>query len=112
MADAAEHHVVARPGQQHAAIRQVHPEPAADQEDDRGAAVSGDPLGALLAGRVDAPLDLDVVAVPGVAGRHEVAQQPAPVGRAVGLRAARVHAAGVRWFRPGPGGLRWLRHGG
>jgi hypothetical protein len=111
VAGPAEHDVVALPGQQHAAIRQVDPEPAADQQDGRGAGVGGDPLGALLAGRVDAPLDLDVAAVPQVAGRHEVAQQPAPVARRVGRRAARVHLARARLACCVRGGLRWLRHG-
>src|SRR5215472_10572479 len=85
VADAAEHDVGAGPVQDQAAIRQVDPEPSADQEYGRGTRFGADPLRPLVAARVDTPLDLDVPGLPRIAGRHEMAEYPAAVLGAVGV---------------------------
>jgi hypothetical protein len=91
---AVEHHVVTLLGEQHAAARELDPEPAADQDECRRALLPGDPLRPPVIEGVDGPLDLDVVTVPGVAGRLEVAEQPAAAGRCVGGRVPCVDLGG------------------
>lgn len=83
VAEAVEHHIVALLGQDHGAPRQFHPEPATDQQKHGGALLAGYPLRALVARGVDSPLDLNIVAVPGIAGRFEMSQQPPPVNPGV-----------------------------
>src|ERR1700722_3403266 len=90
MVHAVEHDVVPLLGEQHAAARELDPEPAADQEDRRRAPLAGDPLRAPVVAGMDGPLDLDVVAVAGVAGRLEVPEQPAAAGRGVSGRVPHV----------------------
>jgi hypothetical protein len=80
MVHAVEHHVVTLLREQHAAARQLDPEPAADQDERRRTLLLGDPLRAPVVAGVDGPFDLDVVAVPGVAGGLEMPEQPAAAG--------------------------------
>jgi len=79
VADAVEHHVVALLGQEHATSRQIHPEPATDQQKQGGALLTGDPLRALVTGGMDGPSDLNIIAVAGIIDWLEVPQQPSAV---------------------------------
>ena len=99
VADAVEHHVVALLGEQHAAARELDPEPAADQDERRRPLLPGDPLRAPVTGGMDGPLDLDVVAAARIAVRLEVPEQPAMAGRGVGGRVPHVDL-----LRHAPGG--------
>src|SRR5690606_38130700 len=82
--------VVALSGQQHAAPRQLHPETATDQHEQRRAFLPGDPLRTLVAPRVHTPLDLDVLAVSDVINRLEMPEQPTSVTGRVDGRVAYV----------------------
>src|SRR5262249_45170997 len=57
-------YVVALTLKDDAALGEVELETALDQQEKRGALVVGSPFGALVAGRVDAPLDFDVLCRP------------------------------------------------
>src|SRR5215216_921338 len=72
--------VVALVLQHERANRQVDAEPAAYQQQQRGALLVGDPLPPVLTCRVDAPLDLNVPRGPDAVGlAEEVANQPPAV---------------------------------
>jgi hypothetical protein len=74
MAEAVEHHIVALLGQQHGPSRQLNPEPTAHQEKQGRAFLAGHPLRALIALRVNSPLDLYLVTVPCITLGLEMAQ--------------------------------------
>lgn len=67
---------VALLAQQHAAAGEFTPEAPADEDQDGCAFLALHPLRPLVADRVDAPLDLYVLAVPRVFGVLEVSEEP------------------------------------
>jgi hypothetical protein len=79
VADTVEHHVVSLLGQHDALAGQLDFEPAADHDDGSGSLLIGYPLLAPFSGLVDCPPDLYITALPGISGRHEVPNDPAPV---------------------------------
>jgi hypothetical protein len=76
MANAVEDDVISLLSQDDALAWQLGSEPAADQYDRRRSPFLSDPFGAPLTALVNRPFDLNVLAVPDIAGGHEVAQYP------------------------------------
>jgi hypothetical protein len=76
MANAVEDDVISLLSQDDAPAWQLGSEPAADQYDRRGSPFLSDPFGTPLTALVIRPFDLNVLAVPEIAGGHEVAQHP------------------------------------
>ena len=80
-------------------LAKVDPEPPAHEHDHRGPDLAGDPLRALVASGMDAPLDLDVRAVPDITRRHEVPERPAAMRLRILRRRSRVYLPGHRHGR-------------
>jgi len=79
VADAVEDDVIPLLSQDDAPVRQLGPEPAADQDDRCRSPFPSDPFGAPLTALVNRPFDLNVPAAPDIAGGHEVTEYPATV---------------------------------
>jgi len=76
MAKAVEDDVISLLSQDDTLAWQLGSEPAADQYDRHRSPFLSDPFGAPLTALVNRPFDLNVLAVPDIAGGHEVAQYP------------------------------------
>lgn len=70
--NAAEHHVVALPGQDYGAVREFYPEPPADEQEQRSAPLASDPSGAPVTARMYGPFDLDIITMPRIIDWLEV----------------------------------------
>jgi hypothetical protein len=76
MANAVENEVITLLSQHDAPPWQLGPEPTADQYDRRRSPLFRYPFLAPFTALVNRPFDLNVCAVPDIAGGHEVAQNP------------------------------------
>jgi hypothetical protein len=77
VADAVEDDIIPLLSQDDTPVWQLGPEPAADQYDRGRSPFLSDPFLAPFAALVNRPFDLNVLAVPDIAGGHEVAEYPA-----------------------------------